>query len=232
MMTRSADIDFQRGDSFVMAITPMKLKLQATRAVLREKDIARLEEEQLPKELPKTLQKELAQLVKMRAGKYRVYELFTKAARSDGLELTADMWERVRGSFPLVQVGDEVETRWSVEEEQQVWAMHGEEVGGDGTLAYMNFFLWGERINKPGKFGYGSLEDGRMVERWWELRQEAAQRLALVIEVYVDTKDNLVVKWEESMIVERFIGLGKEDEKVEIKVTVAMKFRKKIKKKN
>ena len=210
-----------------MAIEPMKLKLQATRAVLCEKNIAHLKEEQLPKELPKTLRKELAQLVKMRAGKYRVYEVFTKAARSDGLELTADMWERVRGSFPLVQVGDEVETRWSVEEEQQVWAMHGEEVG---DLAYMNFFLWGDRINKPGKFGYGSIEDGRMVERWWELRPGAAQRLALVMEVYVDTMDNLVVKWEESMMVSRFRGLDKEDEKVEIKVTVAMKFRKKLNK--
>merc|ERR1719318_484601 len=92
-------------------------------------------------------------------------------------------------------------------------------------LAYMNIFLWGDRINFPSRVGYGSFEDGRMVERWWELRKGEPQRLALVKEVYVDIEDNLVVKWEKRMIVKEVRGLDKKDEEVEIKMMAVMKLR-------
>ena len=122
-----------------MCITPMKLKLQATRAVLRQKDLKNLEEKQLPMDLPKTLRKELAKLVKMRAGKYRVCEVFTKAERSDGKELTAHMWKRVKWFFRMVHVGDMVETRWTwtcTEDMDEEWQMYMD-VEEVGDLAWM-----------------------------------------------------------------------------------------------
>ena len=197
-----------------MAIEPMKLKLQATRAVLREKDLAHFEEEQLPKELPKTLWKELAELGKMRAGKYRACEVFTKVARIDGLELTANMWEIVSEGVTKVQVGDEVETFWEGDEGQQRWAMKKNMV--EGYITHMDIFQWGQ----DGNIGFvlGSFEDGRMVVRWWDTRQGAPTRQVQVTEVYVDSRDNLV-------LCDNWMFEAEDEEKVEIKVEVSLKFR-------
>ena len=202
-----------------MAMRLMKLKLQATRAVLRQKDLANLTEEQLPKELPETLRKELAQLGKMRAGRYRACAVSEEVERSDGMELTADMWdwvnEYVREDVRMV-VGDEVETLWEENEGKQVWSMRKNTEEEEGYYAYMNIFQWGQ--SGLGEDSYGGFEDGRMVMTLWT--QEAPPRLRAEVQVYVDSRDNLVV-------CDQFINwvVDEEGEEVEIKVVSSVKFR-------
>ena len=203
----------------------MKLKLQATRALLRQKDLANLTEEQLPKELPETLRKELAQLGKMRAGRYRTCSVFQEVERSDGLELTADMWdwvnEYVREDVRMV-VGDEVETLWEEDEGKQVWSMMKATEEEEGYYArnrdrHMNIFQWGQ-ARVQGEDSYGGFEDGRMVQTWWT--QEAPPRLMQVHQVYVDSRDNLVV-------CDQFINwvVDEEGEEIEVKMVSSVKFR-------
>ena len=203
-----------------MAIELMKLKLQATRAVLRQKDLANLSEEQLPMELPETLRMELAQLVKMRAGRYRACAVSEEVERSDGMELTADMWdwvnEYVREDVRMV-VGDEVETLWEENEGKQVWSMRKDTEEEEGYYVYMNIFQWGQ--SGLGEDSYGGFEDGRMVQTWWT--QEAPPRLVEEVQVYVDSRDNLVVRWYSLL----YFLVDEEGEEVEIKRVSSVKFR-------
>ena len=200
-----------------MAMELMKLKLQATRAVLRQKDLANLSEE--PMELPETLRMELAQLVKMRAGRYRACAVSEEVERSDGMELTADMWdwvnEYVREDVRMV-VGDEVETLWEENEGKQVWSMRKNTEEEEGYYAYMNIFQWGQ--SGLGEDSYGGFEDGRMVQTWWT--QEAPPRLMQVHQVYVDSRDNLVVC---DQVIDWVVD--EEGEEVEVKQVSSVKFR-------
>ena len=211
-----------------MGYKPMALKLLASRAVLKQLDLENLEEEQLKQleeSLPKTIVKEMAPLVYLKPGNFRVRRMSEMLVRSDGGQLTDHWWmvDEARAmaygwgdygfgnTFDQPQVGEEVEAHWEDVDGQKVWRMYNQ-VGGE--VFTLGILLWGLYPS-----GYGFYEEGKMVMTMWGRWSGEPPRLEKVYKVHMVSREKLVVEVEDFPI---FYLDEEEVTTTEIKVTIIM----------